>query len=191
MAIRNNLLLLLVIFILLEVVSCKKGDNDPLFSLRSRRSRLIGEWELKSGTIITQSGALTDSTVYNGSIYMKYLNGSLVQGTYSQKLNFKKSGAYSEEIITDNSKEIIEGGWMFGDKGHELKSKEVVIVRILSDTHNSNGITDITAYSGTDCPSYSMKLDELRDRKLTIIYDGSITDQSSSVVSGSLNFVKK
>lgn len=41
----------------LTIASCKKGENDPAISLKSRDSRITGEWELKniSGDFITQS----------------------------------------------------------------------------------------------------------------------------------------
>jgi hypothetical protein len=89
--------------------------------------------------------------------------------------------------------ETIEGAWMFGGKNKEtnLKSKESVIILIESDSQYSNGITAITTYTGTSCPSYVMNLDELRNNKLTIIYDGSISNLSSSVIAGSLSFEKK
>lgn len=41
----------------LTIASCKKGENDPAISLKSRDSRITGEWNLKniSGDFITQS----------------------------------------------------------------------------------------------------------------------------------------
>jgi len=154
---------------------------------------LLGEWELKSGTIVTRGGTITDSTIYDGSTYLKYLNSTLVSGTYTHRFNFERSGSFLEEIVTDNAIETIEGAWMFSGKNKEanLKSKECVILLIESDSQYSNGITDITTYTGTSCPSYVMNLDELRNNKLTIIYDGSISNLSSSVIAGSLSFEKK
>lgn len=33
------------------VSSCKKGENDPFLSLRSRKARVTGEWKLTKGTV--------------------------------------------------------------------------------------------------------------------------------------------
>ena len=52
---------ILLIISTITVQSCKKGENDPLFSLRTRTNRLSGNWkvvkeEIKETITNNQSG---------------------------------------------------------------------------------------------------------------------------------------
>jgi hypothetical protein len=48
-------------------VSCKKGENDPM-SLKSRKSRIAGEWKLTAGTeTYTSSSGTTTTTTWDGT----------------------------------------------------------------------------------------------------------------------------
>jgi len=42
------LISLLSVFVFSE---CKKGEEDPLISLRTRKARVVGKWKIKSGTV--------------------------------------------------------------------------------------------------------------------------------------------
>lgn len=190
---KNHILLILGMILLLQSVSCKKGENDPFLSCRSRKTRVVGEWLLSSGTITTHSGTQIDSTLYNGSTYIEYLNGNIIQGVYTHRILFERKGSFTEEILSDNVLEKIDGYWMFGARNKDagMKSKETIIVFIQSDALIANGITTITTYSGTNYRSYAMKLDELKNEEMTLIYDGSTNNQNSSDLKGSLSFKKK
>ena len=42
--------LLLILALVAAFTSCKKGENDPFLSLKSRKGRLAGDWIVKSAT---------------------------------------------------------------------------------------------------------------------------------------------
>ncbi len=50
--------------------ACKKGENDPM-SLKSRKARLVGEWELveleRTTTSSSSGGSSTSTDNFNGS----------------------------------------------------------------------------------------------------------------------------
>ncbi len=100
--------------------ACKKGENDPTLSLKSRKVRLAGEWtvaaEMTDKTTITTntSGATTSTsnTTSDGATftekysqtgsfaYSTVTNGTVTSSTYS----IKKDGTWSsKEVIKENS----------------------------------------------------------------------------------------
>lgn len=54
---RNQALKLAVLVVLFATVlsSCKKGEDDPFLSFRSRDARVIGSWELKSADMTSKT----------------------------------------------------------------------------------------------------------------------------------------
>lgn len=45
--IKTFFLLALSLFLILPFQSCKKGEDDPFISFRSRKARVVGEWTVK------------------------------------------------------------------------------------------------------------------------------------------------
>ena len=92
----------LVLFGLTVTEACKKGENDPAISLKSRKGRLKGEWKLTSGEVIavfTISGnSTTTTTTYDGS---NETIGSNTPTPYTLSYKFEKDGTYtSTEVLT-------------------------------------------------------------------------------------------
>ena len=130
----------IVLAITFTTSSCKKGENDPGISLRSRTSRLSGEWTLASSeynssysrTNITDSNdKYSSSTVtsYDGTTMNSthsYTDKSWITGKdttivsvssylYSKKLTINSDGTFNMETVTiDNNTTTTrktEGGW--------------------------------------------------------------------------------
>lgn len=87
----NKLFILLgILGLLVSHIGCKKGENDPTLSLRSRKARLVGKWVFEEGSMTlnqnsrysyigpgyTQTGSQTSISTSNFS------SGSLME-TYS------------------------------------------------------------------------------------------------------------
>jgi len=134
-------LLLLLVIIIVIIPSCKKGDNDPFLSLRSRKARITGEWKLITGTTIYTFNDTTESvTYYENKVDVVYSTtdaGTIASGTYSytEKWNINKDYTFKiTQNFFDYRKEI-SGYWSFynKDKNLELKNKEAIIFRILSE----------------------------------------------------------
>jgi hypothetical protein len=192
------LMLMAVVFIL---PSCKKGENDPFLSLKSRKGRMVGEWTLKEGsTTETQSGGTTTSTFTATQLTETDASGTTIY-PYTEKVTYDKDGTFKIEtsqtytvgsisqIVTD----IYEGCWYFAgaNKELELKNKEQVIMTVTKETYTSGSTTDIYTWSGASCPIFTMLLDELKSKESVVILDGTYVGSSSSTVTGTKTYEKK
>lgn len=107
--------------------SCKKGEEDPFLSLKSRDARITGEWELTKieGTQVESYGTTTTTTyTYNGTIYTKANNPgttTTASGTYELTIDKKGAVSYSETYTPSGETVIIKTGhstwyWVDADK---------------------------------------------------------------------------
>jgi len=92
-------LVVLAAFIILGTASCKKYEEGPALSLRSKTSRLAGDWVLKKAT---QDGV--DVTTNIGIDY----------------ITFEKEGDY---LVVGGGMEVT-GTWSFDDKKENIILKE-------------------------------------------------------------------
>lgn len=113
----------LVIASSMSIQSCKKGENDPGLSLKSRKARLTGEWTLKSMEMTEKSSHNMVSTPNKASTTEKSPDFTTVTkvdneavtititkttvdttvtdvktGTYKCKMNIEKDGTFKFEI---------------------------------------------------------------------------------------------
>ncbi len=112
-------------------VSCKKGEDDPIFSLRSRKARLTGDWHLSSGslTLIYKKEGFTDyNETYNftGDSYtsINRVTGANQQGKYKLNITFNKDGGFSFLQLFGSSNVSGNGTWDFLKGVGEYKNKE-------------------------------------------------------------------
>ncbi|MDH4473541.1 MAG: hypothetical protein QE487_13110 [Fluviicola sp.] len=180
--------------------ACKKGENDPLFSLRSRKARLAGEWTLTTLEYGGQSivGNTTQSTVisYDGQTETKNITttisgvstNAITTATYTMVLTIEKDGTF-EQIRKENGvTETTKGTWVFlgKSKENELKGKEAVLLTETSFTD----ATGTTTYEGLDGVIYT--IDQLKNKEM--IWKrrtSSSDDNSSSLVDGSYTYQQK
>lgn len=119
---------------------CKKGDEDPRVSFRSRKARLTGEWLMKSGNASINFISIVDPP-YNQNLSF---DGSKVElnqtetsgpgivyiGAYSLALTIKKDGTFNfrENFAGD----VLEanGRWNFEYGSGDVKNKEEVTFKI-------------------------------------------------------------
>jgi hypothetical protein len=157
---------------ILNMSSCKKGENDPFISLQSRKARINGNWKLKEGTSRSyyeyKDGTRMETETYiesfTSSAFEKevYSGSSLVyqsQGTYSSKIEFKKDGSFTWKILEDGFAYSRSGSWNFNSGVGEAKSKELLVLTVLERDQTkitTNQITEI------------FKIKELRSNKLVL-----------------------
>lgn len=136
---------ILLASIAISFQSCKRGENDPFISFKSRTERLAGEWKLtaKQGTDVTNFiFPSSDSLISKTSVYSFTGNTGTEQVTYSSnstipviknfqytfKINFDKKGDYKYDAVfyrpingTDFLTQIYNGSgnWSWLDKGKE------------------------------------------------------------------------
>jgi hypothetical protein len=126
--------ILLIAAVALVAPACKKGDNDPGLSLKSRASRLAGEWSLDSYTLKTNTTErdsdgdryVTDSeltltgnsatskstTTYTPAVGTGSTSTSQLTGTVSDyKVTIEKEGTYKRSwTIKNTSSSVTFGG---------------------------------------------------------------------------------
>lgn len=96
--------------------ACKKGENDPFLSLKSRDARLKGTWVLKESTHTEQDNnnlsSSTYSESYNGSLMTVSETGfPTVSVSYSSEITINKDGSYKKTMVVDGDTYNNEGSW--------------------------------------------------------------------------------
>jgi len=150
-------LLIILVAVTFVMPACKKGVDDPFLSLKSRKSRVVGEWKLiseksTSTSSTTMGGTTTNSTdVYTstGSTYSYSQtdnSGTTTSvGTNTLTITFMKDGTYEMASTVDASTSSETGTWNFTSGVGELKNKSQITLSSL--THTSTGSS--STYTGT------------------------------------------
>lgn len=170
----KTLLFLLVFSSTFLIDACKKGDNDPFLSLKSRTARLKGDWKLTAGSITTTTGSNSTVETYDGATLITSVNGIQVANEpYTDNITFEKKGKYTRSGVDGTVSFSEEGYWAWINKSKDadLKNKEALGMSSTKYT-DSNGSTD--SDSGFFVAGIWM-LDELRSKKMVVIVDGSST----------------
>jgi hypothetical protein len=137
-------LLLLVFTSAFFLSNCKKGEEDPRISFRTRKARLTGEWPMKSGKasitfLSSTEPPFNQNLAFDGSkVELNQTEASgpaiIYTGSYSLVLTIKKDGTFSfrENFAGD----VLEanGQWNFEYGSGETKNKEEVTFTIESVT---------------------------------------------------------
>ena len=140
----KTIFLFIAIASLITLDSCKKGDNDPGLSLRSRTARLEGDWKLESGTITTTTGANTTIETYNGATLVVTYNGTEISNeAYTTNMTFEKNGKYERSGLEDTVTYTENGfwAWINKNKDAELKNKEAVGLSSTKYTDSNGSIS--------------------------------------------------
>lgn len=135
--------ILLLLFFVFPFSSCmKKGEEDPFFSLRSRKARLTGEWEVTKyyvdGEDILNYSSTNQGIDYYCGAYTKTTNETLnityefeedgdfdmtVSDIYSYSYDYN-TGSYCNDVTNNSSdSELLSGEWEFEDKKSKLELK--------------------------------------------------------------------
>ena len=165
---------------------CKKGENDPAISLRTRKARITGDWKVSSGSGTFTSGNTTTNWIQTGATYSE----TDISGTNSYGLvvtySFVKDGTFKIVTtitlpnVTGYSQVITETGtWNFTGKIGEDKNKDHILLKTLSEkdvmTVNSNVQTTVNSYTGDSAPTKLYYLDQLKSKEVIITWDGTDT----------------
>lgn len=140
--------LLLVLFGAgLMLTSCKKGEEDPALSLRSRYARVVGDWKLHSGNVAyyapfqdDRKETYTDSQiVYDSAGVKKY-------HAFTWDFSFENDGTFTsvkKETAPGGLEEVetVKGRWQFTLKNEkdDLKNREGILLSITHYALSSGG----------------------------------------------------
>jgi hypothetical protein len=167
---------LAIIFLISVFSSCKKGPDDPLVSLRSRKARLAGEWRLSSATVKINYFDHVTFERYNlnykmtGSRYdVMDTYGNTDKGAYVLSLNVEKDGEFSMHEIIGLSNKMNEitgkGNWDFALKSEDTKKKEEVNFILYQLSKGSTAYYHLFNWGAT---TMRFKIKELRHKKLVL-----------------------
>jgi hypothetical protein len=197
-----NFLLLTGLFSTL-LMGCKKGENDPFLSLKSRKARIAGQWEMINWeSSVTQSNSnpvSSSSTTYSytdeklTTVYVSGSNTIKTANRYAVKYEFRKNGRFSiliedyYEEGTIKSEQNIAGTWFFNGKNKSLeqKKKEYISLNIISNKSNSyysNGTplgTNINVKFGLSGLE-TIQLNRLTNNEMVLTLDQILSTQSGS-----------
>jgi hypothetical protein len=89
-------------------ISCKKGANDPFFSIRSRDSRIVGIWKIHGisidSTVTTISSLKDESSTFHTTYSYDSLrifsapNGNTRDSVYKEILTINEDGTFTDSI---------------------------------------------------------------------------------------------
>jgi hypothetical protein len=135
----NYSLFVLVILLFIGIIfgSCKKGENDPAISFKSRDARITAKWKLakieSTETDLIGGNTMNITITYDGTNYLKVttMTGQptetiIAAGTYVMTIG--KNGYllweenYSDGIITDVQSRTGSWNWTVNDKNKSTVS---------------------------------------------------------------------
>ncbi|MBN8701671.1 MAG: hypothetical protein J0M08_01275 [Bacteroidetes bacterium] len=161
--------------------SCKKGENDPFLSLRSRKARVAGEWKLTSGEMNITSDDGTSSMTADGSTRTYTDNSGFSSSeVFTLVYTFEKDGTFKSTEVSGTGSSattvVREGTWNFtAGVGKEVKRKEQIVLITLTKTTTTSSSSSTVTYTGGDAPTDYWMLDELRNKKMVALLDGTST----------------
>lgn len=185
------LLALIGAAMIMPISSCKKGADDPFLSLKSRKARLAGDWDVTSWIITTVSGTTTSTTTYEDGSYTYTSGSTTTTGSYTWDFTIEKNGSYNYKrtiTVSGNSDKYEEEGlWFFtsANKDNDLKNKEMVGFQSTKRTYTSGSGTDIYTEEGNDLQWF--RLTKLSSKEIVGEFD--MTYSGSSSYSQNITFI--
>lgn len=103
---KNKNIIFLFISVFIFLISCRKYEENPLISLRTKNSRLIGNWELQESEI--QQSCITDSRNIVATINAKFDGDSLtiISDSIIKKFAFEMNLNFNEDLVILERTEI-------------------------------------------------------------------------------------
>ena len=137
-------LVILSICICCSLTSCKKGEDDPSFTLQTRTARASSEWKMKEGLLtakIVDINNQTASITYSLS-GKEYSVGIIGKGTavgpFEIQLTLEKDNSFLCKQLIDQNLEVTKGNWQFMKKQGEYKNKERMLFKTANNVATSN-----------------------------------------------------
>jgi len=165
---------------------CKKGENDPFISLKSRKSRVAGDWKITSGSGTDVSGTNTTTWTYDGATYTQ--TNPTASFALAMTYTFEKDGTFksnSLESSTGYSQTTDETGtWNFTSGVGEMKNKSQIVIMTLSSTQvtviGTTSNTTVDTYTGDNAPTAIYDIDQLKSKEMIWKWKGSYNDGAGS-----------
>lgn len=173
---RKFIRLFVLLLAILALTECKKGEDDPAISLRTRKARLEGEWRLVSGNASYTTDAYNESYVFkSGDVSIASTLYYPMTGKYFLSLNIEKDGKFNFKELFLGIVLEASGTWNFNTGVGEEKKKEDVIFSI---DKVKKGYTNGANFFNRNSTNIVYKIKELRNKRLVISSAGKIYSDS-------------
>lgn len=184
-----NKTLIFAILFAFVATTCKKGVDDPEFSLHSRKARMDGEWKMKSGTASFTIGSYNISYTFDGvqvKRFSTYLGGSALYGygQFTMHLKMKKDGTFTLAESLQGNRNDFTGTWAFNSGKGISKNKEQVLFAVTKV--EKGGIYN--CFFSQQNATFLYSIQELRDLKLHVIGAGLFYDANKEPVKYTAEF---
>ena len=163
--IRKSMLLLFS-FVLI-FTGCKKGEDDPFISFRTRKARVTGNWKLAGGYKIQKySYGAETKAVYSANEYTLNSGGNFFVGPAKFDMELKKDGSAKVTRIMAPvfSTGGFSGTWNFTDGVGETKKKAQIVFQ-----NNSR----------LDYEFLLFDIKELRNKRMVLRHTSNVLNYSS------------
>jgi hypothetical protein len=181
--VKKQTIFLYLLLVSLLFPTCKKGEDDPLFSIRTRTNRISGDWELNSAKWQFND---TITEFESGNLIRKVKDIAIDTVEYLYKMSFLKDGSYTINIeskfkqshfysgspeftlfVEEKGKWSFTGGYGDTKKGEYLL--KVMETRTESFSNQGSNLSVINKVNPIEAELYYIK--ELRFEKLVIGYN--------------------
>lgn len=172
---KNYKIILLSLAVFATTFSaCKKGEDDPALSLRSRKARVAGEWKMTNikSTNTFSSNLFNSTTIMtgDGSTYTRTMTTmgtpSTTVGTLSWQWTFEKDGKYKYTRTEDGNINSSAGTWNFTAGIGDLKDKSQITYYEQSSTSQPPTLPATTETWTGNYIDNVFDLKELRNKKM-------------------------
>ena len=188
----------LTMILLFGTSSCRKGEEDPFFSIIPRGKRIGQEWFVNSGeihsTTVIGNNTSQSISVYSRSSVEIHQGGQvdLWTGSYIWHLNDEKDQfiEHRQEYRNANDQNIqirsfYQGEWEWMKKGDEFKNKErIEATYALRNFSSPFGFQEFTSLHKVEYEIYELRKDQMqikfteieeRNDSTTITHEGHLT----------------
>jgi hypothetical protein len=169
--------------------SCKKGENDPFLSLKSRKARVTGEWTVTkmegTSSTVDSSDPLSNTsstTSYDGTTQTgTYTSGIIVTPNtpfaYTQTFTFEKDGTFKMVQTAGTASYTMEGNWIFlgKNKNAELAKKEAIMLTTTKETYTDAGDSQTESFTGYQ-NTMTFLIDQLKSKEMILIDESTHVD---------------
>lgn len=152
------------------LAACKKGENDPFLSLKSRNARITGTWKLTSqeSTQTEVNNGMTEvyTTSFDGTYLTNTNPGGSSTTSYSHTIEIDKDGKYKMTRLDGGVTYENQGNWWWIDSKKKkvriafdddwgsfyidrLTNKEMVLKLDESYSTSQSGLSSSSTTSGT------------------------------------------
>lgn len=183
---RNIVVYILLLISFFGFDSCKKGEEDPFLSFRSRKNRVVGNWKLIGGYYEQNENTVGGSTLnmrFNLTESGAHLYFSVADATYygygsdnviyRERFEFNSDGTFTHYMKFDMDTWNEKGMWNFtGRVGESRKNKSEIVLMYNESITNYYGKE---TWSG-EVNSFIYDIVELRHKKLVLRTDWKYYD---------------